>query len=203
MLKVTGSKMKITTRPSKAVVVAKPAGFEARKQRWAEEDERARQYKATYYERMYNGVNAMNAANAARHEATRAEREAKREEQRRKPRRMWDNYEEIAIIQKSDRLQYLVSACTRDGFRCVSIREFYLRKKDNQWMPSRNGILIPLASPINRNNDQPIKIIHPMQELLSALVQAAEFAQEMDLADPEKAIWLKYDNKEENNNENQ
>jgi len=201
MLKVTGSKMKVNTRPSKATVVARPAGFEARKQKWAEEDARAKAYRESYDERKDNAVKAMRAANLAKGAITRAAREV----ERRKPKRLWDNYEEVAVIQKSGKLRFLIAACTRDGFRCVTIREFYKRKRDGQWLPARDGILVPIMVPIGRTKEpdpnNPPKMIHPMQEFISAIIQAADVAREMELSDPEKAVWLKYYTEEETKNE--
>lgn len=110
------------------------------------------------------------------------------------PKKLWDNYQEIAIIQKTDRLRYVVAACTREGYRCVNIREFYYVKRDNAWKPGRDGIMIPLASPLGRTRkpdpNNPPKLIYPMREMLLALQQAAEFAAEMDLEDKENEVWL-------------
>lgn len=110
------------------------------------------------------------------------------------PRKMWDNYQEIAIIQKSDRLRYVISAATREGYRCVNIREFYYVKRDDVWKPGRDGIVIPLASPLNKSRkpdpNNPPKMIYPMREMLLALQQAADTAAEMDLEDPDNEVWL-------------
>lgn len=110
------------------------------------------------------------------------------------PKKLWDNYQEIAIIQKTDRLRYVVAACTREGYRCVNIREFYYVKRDNAWKPGRDGIMIPLASPLGKtwtpDPSKPPRMIYPMQEMLLALEQAAAIAAEMDLEDKENEVWL-------------
>lgn len=203
MLKVTASPMKVTTKPSKAKVLAAPAGHAAMMQRAALADERAREYKAGHQQRMTEHLKRLHLLNAARGEANRALREAEKH----KPTRMWDNYEEVAVIQKSARLRFAIAACTRDGFRCVVIRELYFRKRDGQWLPSKNGIMIPIMAPITRTstpdpNNLP-KMVYPMHELLLALTQAADVAEHMELADPDKAVWLYYEDKtEEEQNEN-
>lgn len=207
MLKTTASKMKVSSKPSKATVIARPVGYTETKQRWAEQDARAKAYKDSWPERRALKMASLNALNRERYAATRAEREAKKEAARRRPIRVWDNYEEIAVIQKSPKLRFHIAACTRDGFRCVAIREFYLRQRDGTWMPGRNGISIPLASPLTRTrtpdpNNIPV-VIYPMREFFSALQQAIEIAQEMELANPENAIWIRYeDTMEDNKNEN-
>lgn len=109
-------------------------------------------------------------------------------------RKLWDNFEEVAIVPKTDRLRFVISAGTREGYRCVVIREFYHRKADDAWMPGRDGIMIPIAAPLGKTKkpdpNNPPKLIYPMQEMLLALQQAADIAMNMELDDPDKAVWL-------------
>lgn len=165
---------------------ARPAGFTATAERMAEAERRAAEF--------------------------RKQQQAKREQaalnktmRRKPPRRLWDNFEQIAVIQKSYKLRICINAATRDGFRCVTIREQYLRKEDNTWQPGRSGIVIPLHVPLHRTrkpdtNDMPV-IIHPMSEFLPAFIKAIEYAETMDLADPEKAVFI-YSKTEEKQDEN-
>lgn len=110
------------------------------------------------------------------------------------PRKLWDNYQEVAVIQKSERLRFVIAACTREGYRCINIREFYYVKRDNAWKPGRDGIMIPIAAPLKKTRrpdpNNPPKIIYPMQEMMLALAQAAEIAMDMDLEDSENEVWL-------------
>lgn len=110
------------------------------------------------------------------------------------PKKLWDNYEEIAVVQKSDRLRFVIAACTREGYRCVNIREFYYVKRDDVWKPGRDGIMIPVAAPMHKTRkpdpNNPPKLIYPMSEMLLALAQAAEVATEMALSDPDNEVWL-------------
>jgi len=215
MLKVTASYMKVSSKPSKAKVSAMPAGHAEHVRKGAEADARAREYKAGAAERRAEVMAGLLAFNRARYAATKDEREAakaakkaaRREAARNRPIRVWDNFEEIAVIQKSSTLRFHISACTRDGFRCVTIREFYKRRSDGLWVPGRNGINIPLMMPLNRTKtpdpNTPIKIIYPMQEFVLALQQAIDAATNMDLVDPDNAIWLRYQDKtEEKQDEN-
>ena len=116
------------------------------------------------------------------------------------PRKLWDNYREIAYVQKSDRLRFVIAACTREGYRCVNIREFYYVKRDDVWRPGRDGIMFPIVAPLHKTRkpdpNNPPKLIHPMSEMMLALAQAAEYAAEMDLEDPENEVWLKPKTKE-------
>lgn len=201
MLKVTGSQMKITTKPSKAKVVAMPAGYSEQVKRWEEQAERARIYREGAAQRKAEQFANLQAANAIRFAKMREAREA----EKRKPKRLWDNFEEVAVIQKNDTHRFSIAACTRDGFRCVLVREFYLRKRDNQWMPAKDGIMIPLMYPLGRSKkpdpDNPPKMIYPMQEFVSAMAQAIETARDMELANPDNAVWLNYYTPEELKNE--
>ena len=110
-----------------------------------------------------------------------------------KPKKLWDNYIEIATVQKSDRLRFVVAACTREGYRCINIREFYLRKRDGAWMPGRDGIVIPVVAPLSKTRvpdpNNPPKLIYPIKEMLAALLQATDIATDMDLEDLDHEIW--------------
>lgn len=105
--------------------------------------------------------------------------------------KLWDNYQVICEIPKSDRLKFVVAGGTRDGFRCLSIREFYKRKADGAWMPGRDGILIPIKSPLYKDavDNTPI-FIEPLYELMAALPSAVKFLEEMELYDPEHEMWV-------------
>lgn len=98
---------------------------------------------------------------------------------------IWDNYEEIAEVQKSDNIKFVIAAATREGFRYINIREFYLRKRDGVWRPGRDGITIPLTAPLNKGES----FIHPYKGMKEAMQKAAEFAHDMALADEKKAVW--------------
>lgn len=110
------------------------------------------------------------------------------------PRKLWDNYQEVAIIQKTDRLRISVAVGCREGYRCIVLREFYYVKRDDVWKPGRDGIMIPIAAPIGKTRrpdpNKPPKIIYPMKEMMLALEQTMEVAMEMALDDPDNAVWL-------------
>ena len=103
-----------------------------------------------------------------------------------KQKRIWDNFEEIAEVRKSESIKFVLAAATRDGFRYLNIREFYLRKKDNTWMPGRDGITIPLMAPLNKGE----QFIYPYKAMTEALQKTAKFAYGMDLMDEEKAVYV-------------
>lgn len=101
--------------------------------------------------------------------------------------RIWDNYEVIAEVRKSDAIKFVVAAATRQGFRYINIREFYLRKGDTTWVVGRDGITIPLVAPLNKGE----QFIKPIVDMLNALNDAREVASTMELINEEKAIWIK------------
>ena len=103
-----------------------------------------------------------------------------------KRKRIWDNFEEIAEVRKSDGIKFVIAAATRNGFRYVNIREFYLRKRDNTWQPGRDGLTIPLVAPLNKGE----QFIKPYNDMIKALGNTAKFASTMDLLDETKSIWV-------------
>ena len=100
-------------------------------------------------------------------------------------RRVWDNYEVIGEVRKSDGIKFIVAAATREGFRYVNIREFYLRKKDGVWKPGRDGITLPLVAPLDHGKE----FIRPFEDMIEMLVEGARAAASMELMDETKAVW--------------
>lgn len=109
-----------------------------------------------------------------------------------KKKRLWDNYRVITEVPKTERLKFVVAAGTRDGFRCIVIREFYYSRPTNEWKPGRDGIIVPILSPMRGYFDDDGKIITlpVFASLIQAITEAYEVASTMDLADPNNSIWL-------------
>lgn len=103
--------------------------------------------------------------------------------------KIWDNYKEIAEVRKSDGIKFVIAAATRNGFRYVNIREFYLRKKDNIWRPGRDGITIPIIIPLNKGES----FIRPILDTLQAITDASVEAEAMALEDELNAVWYEKD----------
>lgn len=99
--------------------------------------------------------------------------------------KIWDNFEEIGEIRKSDRIKFVVAAATRSGFRYINIREFYQKKSDGTWKPGRDGITIPLVAPL----DKGAQFINPFYDMCKVLKEASQHASTMELVDDEKAVW--------------
>lgn len=99
--------------------------------------------------------------------------------------RIWDNYKVISEVRKSDSIKFVIAAATREGFRYINIREFYLRKTDGEWKPGRDGITIPLVAPLNKGE----QFIKPYEDLLVALKEAMNEANTMELMDEANAVW--------------
>ena len=99
--------------------------------------------------------------------------------------RIWDNYVDLFEVRKSDRIKFVVAAATRDGFRYINIREFYLRQRDQEWRPGRDGITIPLKAPVEKGK----KMIYPAGDMMDAIRKAMEYVETMELSDPEHAVW--------------
>lgn len=100
--------------------------------------------------------------------------------------RIWDNYVVIGEVQKSDSIKFVVAAATRDGFRYINIREFYIRKRDNVWMPGRDGITIPLKAGLNKGE----KFIEPFKNMMKLLANTAESAEAIELINEANAVYM-------------
>lgn len=109
--------------------------------------------------------------------------------------RIWDNYIDLFEVRKSDRIKFVVAAATRDGFRYINIREFYLRQRDNVWRPGRDGITIPLKAPVDKGT----KAIFPAHDMLDAIRKTMEYVETMALSDPNHAVWSEPKTKENSN----
>ena len=103
-----------------------------------------------------------------------------------KMKRVWDNYKVIGEIQKSDSIKIVVAAAIRDGVRYVNLREFYIRKKDNQWMPGRDGLTIPLVIPIKKGTE----ILKPLKEIVPLLTKTAKELITMPIEDANNAVFM-------------
>lgn len=109
--------------------------------------------------------------------------------------KVWDNYKIVAEVQKSERLKFVIAAGTLNGFRYLNIREFYLRKRDGVWCPGRDGINMPLLSPLRESlkNGGELRTITPAENFARAFADAMDYVAGMELADPDNEVWLVYD----------
>lgn len=106
-------------------------------------------------------------------------------------RKVWDNYQIICEVRKTDKLKFVLAGATREGWRCLIIREFYLRKEDGTWQPGRNGITIPIKSPLFEKQADGIPgFIEPLYDMLRLLPDAVKHLEDMELCSREHEIWL-------------
>lgn len=104
-----------------------------------------------------------------------------------KPKRIWDNFQEVGEVHKSPSIKFVIAAAVRDGIKYINIREFYLRKKDNVWRPGRDGITIPMIVPLNENTEH----LEPYKDLLKLLGVTADVLKDIELYDEEHAVYAK------------
>lgn len=104
-------------------------------------------------------------------------------------RKIFDNYQIIGDVKTDDRRFIRVAVGTLDGYRYVTLREFYYHARDEVFKPGKYGIRIPMASPFYEDHSGPtIRSVGP--ELLEHLIRAFDTAQTMDLADPNNALYI-------------
>ena len=109
-----------------------------------------------------------------------------------KPKRIWDNYQEVAEVIKSDYEKFVIAAAARDGVKYLNIREFYFKRSEGIWKPGRDGITIPLLVPVEKGT----RLITPFPEFAEALAKASLVAEGLELYDADKAVY--YTPKEKN-----
>jgi hypothetical protein len=102
-----------------------------------------------------------------------------------KAKKIWDNYKVIGEVRKSDAIKFVVAAAYRDGVQYINIREFYLRKKDNEWRPGRDGITVPVIIPVNGGKER----VHTYSQLDDLMTAAAAELAVMPMEDAENAVW--------------
>ena len=102
-----------------------------------------------------------------------------------KPKRIWDNYQEVGEVQKSDSIKFIIAAAVRDGVKYINIREFYLRKSDCVWRPGRDGITLPVIVPIKQGTE----LIKPYEGFRDMLHETLVALSTMELFDETKAIY--------------
>lgn len=100
--------------------------------------------------------------------------------------RIWDNFKEIGEVRKSDSIKFVIAAAIRDGVKYINIREFYKRKRDEVWMPGRDGITIPLVVPVNNGADR----LTPYSGMVELISKAATELETMELADEAHAVYI-------------
>ena len=100
--------------------------------------------------------------------------------------RIWDNYKVIGEIKKSGSIKIVVAAAIRDGVRYINLREFYIRKRDNVWMPGRDGITIPIMIPINEGSE----MLRTYDGLVPLLAKAAKELETMPIEDANNAVYM-------------
>lgn len=100
--------------------------------------------------------------------------------------RIWDNYKVIGEVSKSGSIKFVIAAAIRDGVKYINIREFYIRKRDNVWMPGRDGITIPLVVPINKGAER----LTPYVEMTELIHKAVAELEVMPLADEANAVFI-------------
>ena len=102
-----------------------------------------------------------------------------------KKKKIWDNYKVIGEVRKSDAIKFVVAAAYRDGVQYINIREFYIRKRDNVWMPGRDGITVPIIIPVNKGTE----MVETFPAFMELLHKAAKELSTMPMEDAENAVW--------------
>lgn len=109
--------------------------------------------------------------------------------------RLWDNYQVVDEVQKSDKIKFVIGAGVRDGVKYINIREFYYTKRDSTWKPGRDGITVPLLVPIEKGT----QLIRPIEGFIDALKKTIDVLIDMPLSDINNAVYIEKKVKVEKN----
>ena len=100
-------------------------------------------------------------------------------------RKIWDNYKVIGEVKKSEATKVVVSLGARDGVKCINIRAWYLKKRNPDWAPALEGMVIPLAGIIDGAINGSIG-----PQFLSLIDQALREAPSFAIEDPAHAVYI-------------
>jgi len=99
-------------------------------------------------------------------------------------RKLWDNHKIIGTVHKSDRTRLQVELVAKDGVKIINIREWYLKKSDNEWKPNGlAGFAIPILAPINGIPTA------AATELIKMMLETINQSKDFAIHDPEHEIW--------------
>lgn len=97
--------------------------------------------------------------------------------------KVWDNCKFIGEVQKTGSTKYKVELVARDGVKYINIREWYKRKRDNEYKPGRNGIAVPIEIPINE------EVTDVISEFMRVVGLAINESNDFELEDEENAVY--------------
>lgn len=97
--------------------------------------------------------------------------------------KVWDNCILIDEVMKSPSTKLRIELVARDGVKYVNIREWYKRKRDNEWKPGLAGFAMPVMIPMDGEPDT------PAANLYGAIEEALLAAPKFDLEDEANAVW--------------
>jgi hypothetical protein len=100
-----------------------------------------------------------------------------------KPKKIWDNCILIGDVFKSPSTKLRVELVAREGVKYVNIREWYKRKKDNEWKPGLSGFAIPVMIPIDG------EVTAPAMDLITTIQEALDKAPSFEIDDEDNAVW--------------
>lgn len=97
--------------------------------------------------------------------------------------KIWDNYKRIGEFHKSDNTKIVVELVAKDGVKHLSLREWYMRKRDKEWKPGMRGLTVPVQVPIKGSVETPlVTLTHQIKEVLD---EAPGF----EIEDEDNAVW--------------
>lgn len=79
---------------------------------------------------------------------------------------IWSNHKDIGEVMKAPATKLKVQLTAREGIKYANIREFYMKKSDNEWRPGRGGMAIA---------------VEPLKELIKQLQQIVDESESFPL----------------------
>ena len=100
--------------------------------------------------------------------------------------RIWDSYKNVSALTKTEFLELRFAVCARDGVKYVRIAEWYKRRSDGVWKPSRDGLSIPVEVPIKEGTE----IISVFPEVLKHLQALMPEIEKLPIDDDDTAVYI-------------
>lgn len=126
--------------------------------------------------------------------------------------KIWDNHEIIADVPTDDAHFIRIVSGTIDGYRYVTLREFYYNHGDGEFKAGKNGIRIPMFAPFYTEGTGSTPVIKDIgKSIVESFMKAIDTANTMPLVDKNNSLFISthYNKrnavklKETSNNENQ
>lgn len=106
-----------------------------------------------------------------------------------KRKKIWDNRKVIGEFHRTASTKIVVELTAKEGVKYVNVRTWYKTRTSDNWLPSRDGIIIPIEHPVKKT-DGSVEIMKPITEVVNLIKQAVDQSAEFAIEDEANAVWI-------------